>query len=97
VLVLPLVPMVAELRLLTVDAAQTIHHALLQCQVRTGVHILSVCAGARVGEGECGMVRRLLQQSDLADAAHFKGQQVELFWPEDDTWWLARIIKVGDC
>ena len=43
------------------------------------------------------MVRRLLQQSDLADAAHFKGQQVELFWPEDDTWWLARIIKVSDC
>ncbi len=43
------------------------------------------------------MVRRLLQRSDLADAAHFKGQQVELFWPEDATWWLARIIKVRRC
>ena len=43
------------------------------------------------------MVRRRLQQSDLADAAHFKGRQVELFWPEDDTWWLARIIKASDC
>lgn len=41
------------------------------------------------------MVRRLLQRCDLADAQRFKGQQVELFWPEDATWWLARIIKVS--
>ena len=41
------------------------------------------------------LVRRLLQRCDLADAQRFKGQQVELFWPEDATWWLARIIKVS--
>ena len=39
-------------------------------------------------------MRRLLQRGDLADASHFKGHQVELYWPVDDTWWLARIIKV---
>ena len=41
------------------------------------------------------LVRRLLQRCDLLDAQRFKGQQVELFWPEDATWWLARIIKVS--
>ena len=40
------------------------------------------------------MVRRLLQRGDLSETQRFKGQQVELFWPEDATWWLARIIKV---
>ncbi len=43
------------------------------------------------------MVRRLLQCSDLSETQRFKGQQVELFWPEDATWWLARIIKVPPC
>ncbi len=52
-------------------------------------------AGAKTGGEEPVMVRRLLQRCDLADAQRFKGQQVELFWPEDATWWLARIIKVS--
>ena len=43
------------------------------------------------------MVRRLLQRGDLSETQRFKGQQVELFWPEDATWWLARIIKVSPC
>lgn len=41
------------------------------------------------------MVRRLLQRSDLSRASSFKGQQVEVYWPQDATWWLARIIKVS--
>jgi hypothetical protein len=44
--------------------------------------------------GGAGMVRRLLQRGDLGDASRFKGQQVEVFWPQDGTWWLARVIKV---
>ncbi|CAL5221866.1 g4128 [Coccomyxa viridis] len=52
-------------------------------------------AGAKAGGEEPVMVRRLLQRCDLADAQRFKGQQVELFWPEDATWWLARIIKLN--
>ncbi|BDA43771.1 hypothetical protein COCOBI_04-7870 [Coccomyxa sp. Obi] len=41
------------------------------------------------------MVRRLLQRSDLSRASSFKGQQVEVYWPQDATWWLARIIKLN--
>jgi hypothetical protein len=41
------------------------------------------------------MVRRLLQESDLGNPSQFKGQQVEVYWPEDGTWWLARVIKVS--
>ena len=41
-----------------------------------------------------GMVRRLLQRGDLGEAGRFKGQQVEVYWPQDGTWWLARVIKV---
>ena len=41
-----------------------------------------------------GMVRRLLQRADLGEAGRFRGQQVEVFWPQDGTWWLARVIKV---
>lgn len=44
--------------------------------------------------GGAGMVRRLLQRGDLGDASRFKGQQVEVFWPQDGAWWLARVIKV---
>lgn len=45
-------------------------------------------------EGGPRMVRRLLQKSDLSNPGRFKGQQVEVYWPEDNTWWLARVIKV---
>lgn len=51
-------------------------------------------AGAKTGGEEPTLVRRLLQRGDLANASHFKGHQVELYWPVDGTWWLARIIKV---
>ncbi len=52
-------------------------------------------AGKAGGPGERPeMVRRLLQRGDLSHAGNFKGQQVEVFWPQDATWWLARIIKV---
>ena len=50
-----------------------------------------------MGGAEPAMVRRLLQRGDLSEAQRFKGQQVELYWPEDATWWLARIIKVLPC
>ena len=51
-------------------------------------------AKARGVAVEPEMVRRLLQRSDLNNTSSFKGQQVEVFWPQDATWWLARIIKV---
>ena len=63
--------------------------------VRTIASGLYKCVGAKIGtDEEPAMVRRLLQREDLQEASRFKGQQVELFWPEDATWWLARIIKV---
>ncbi|CAK0779899.1 hypothetical protein CVIRNUC_004883 [Coccomyxa viridis] len=55
----------------------------------------SDAGGAKAGGAEQAMVRRLLQCSDLSETQRFKGQQVELFWPEDATWWLARIIKLN--
>ncbi|EIE19273.1 hypothetical protein COCSUDRAFT_67826 [Coccomyxa subellipsoidea C-169] len=53
-------------------------------------------AGKVGGPGERPeMVRRLLQRGDISHAGNFKGQQVEVFWPQDATWWLARIIKLN--
>ena len=51
-------------------------------------------AAARGSPEAPGLVRQLLQRSDLSRASDFKGKQVEVYWPQDDTWWLARIIKV---
>ena len=41
-----------------------------------------------------GMERRLLCREDLRRAAQLREQPVELYWPQDDTWWPARITDV---
>jgi hypothetical protein len=41
-----------------------------------------------------GMERRLLCRDDLKCAGQLREQPVELFWPQDDTWWPARITDV---
>ena len=40
-----------------------------------------------------GMERRLLCREDLRRALQLREQPVELYWPEDDTWWPARITE----
>ena len=46
-------------------------------------------------EGDRNLIRRLLQREDLGDVERFNGQLVEIFWPQDASWYLAYIIKVS--
>ena len=41
-----------------------------------------------------GMERRLLCREDLRRSLQLREQPVELYWPEDETWWPARITEV---
>ncbi|KAK9803178.1 hypothetical protein WJX72_010192 [[Myrmecia] bisecta] len=38
--------------------------------------------------------RRLLRRSDLREPGCLVGRRVDLFWPDDDTWWPATIAQL---